>query len=508
MVMRRYTKTNNDALFLDRLREQVNPLDTLTSFSHGELDAATIDFTDVSGNAEVDIDVAMANLGYAALGDGDPNLVGIHTLGKFEYASEPSFTSEGDVGYNEDREELVVVDPLGVLKSTNENVPFQSYRDGTTQVGGGSPDEFKGHVATASFKKTFDPVAQLDDPTGNYFKPDGAKMYLVSSDNDEIYEYDLSVPWEVDSAVFLRLLDVSTDQLNSRGLFIRDDGLKFYISDIGNMRENVSEYNMTTAWDISTGVFVDQVVVVTNSQNPTGVFFRPDGRKMYVSSTTATNVSEYDLSIPWDVTTAVFLHDLSTGIAEDLVFKRNGTVLYLMIADSIEQYRLATPWDVSTGILEDTLDVSFQAITFMGIFINDAASRMYLCTDPAGDVFQYNLGIEIGSLQTDFVKTARLGFAVTTNTEALGNAEIYACTDTAAPRTLTLSTFTIELGSPTNPYKITVKDESGAAGTNNITIDTEDSELIDGAASIALAADFAGINLYSDGSNLFSIGTT
>lgn len=48
-----------------------------------------------------------------------------------------------------------------------------------------------------------------------------------------------------------------------------------------------------------------------------------------------------------------------------------------------------------------------------------------------------------------------------------------------------------------------VKDAGGSAGTNNITIETEGSEKIDGDFTLVINSDHSAINLYSDGSNWF-----
>lgn len=77
---------------------------------------------------------------------------------------------------------------------------------------------------------------------------------------------------------------------------------------------------------------------------------------------------------------------------------------------------------------------------------------------------------------------------------------IAAVTDTSAARTITLATADVALG-----RHITVKDESGGAGTNNITVATEGAETIDGAASITINADYGVARLYSDGVNWFSL---
>jgi hypothetical protein len=110
------------------------------------------------------------------------------------------------------------------------------------------------------------------------------------------------------------------------------------------------------------------------------------------------------------------------------------------------------------------------------------------------------------SNSTQLDEKSRVGFATSTNTGALGNASIYACTDTTSARTLTISSSTIALGSTSEVIAILIKDESGAAGTNNITIDTEGSETIDGVSSVVITANYGDVALYADGSNLFGIG--
>jgi len=72
--------------------------------------------------------------------------------------------------------------------------------------------------------------------------------------------------------------------------------------------------------------------------------------------------------------------------------------------------------------------------------------------------------------------------------------------NTAAPRTVTLQTADTVVG-----RILFVKDESGGAGTNNITIGTEASETIDGAATLVISSNFGVARLYSDGTNWFTL---
>lgn len=93
-----------------------------------------------------------------------------------------------------------------------------------------------------------------------------------------------------------------------------------------------------------------------------------------------------------------------------------------------------------------------------------------------------------------FVRTATAVSISTTNDDLIG------VTDTSALRTITVSTADIVDG-----YQLVVNDESGLAGTNNITIATQGSELIDGAATATISTNYGSIWLYSDGTNLFTI---
>jgi hypothetical protein len=77
---------------------------------------------------------------------------------------------------------------------------------------------------------------------------------------------------------------------------------------------------------------------------------------------------------------------------------------------------------------------------------------------------------------------------------------IIGVTSTASARTITLDSDDCKTG-----RIVIVKDESGGAGTNNITIDTEGAELIDGAASVVITANYGCVRLYSNGTNWFSI---
>ena len=89
--------------------------------------------------------------------------------------------------------------------------------------------------------------------------------------------------------------------------------------------------------------------------------------------------------------------------------------------------------------------------------------------------------------------------ATATNLVTAGQ-NIVGVTDTTAPRTITISSDDIGVSG----HLVTIKDESGGAGTNTIVVDTEGSETIDGVSSLSITVDFGTVSLYSNGSDLFT----
>lgn len=90
----------------------------------------------------------------------------------------------------------------------------------------------------------------------------------------------------------------------------------------------------------------------------------------------------------------------------------------------------------------------------------------------------------------------RVAVAVSSTT---GSEVIIGVTSTAAARTITLASNTTD-----NGRIVIVKDESGLAGTNNITIATEGAELIDGAATLVISTNYGAARLYNNGNDWYT----
>jgi hypothetical protein len=85
-------------------------------------------------------------------------------------------------------------------------------------------------------------------------------------------------------------------------------------------------------------------------------------------------------------------------------------------------------------------------------------------------------------------------------TSALTSDYIVAWSSLTAARAAVISTEDVESGTTTQPRVIIIKDESGNAGTYNITITLENSGTIDGAASYVITQPYQSVTIYLNGS--------
>ena len=75
---------------------------------------------------------------------------------------------------------------------------------------------------------------------------------------------------------------------------------------VGNDSDNVIQYDLSTAWDVSTATYNDSFSVSSQETLPTGVAFNDMGTRMFVVGNDSDNVIQYDLSTAWDVSTATY----------------------------------------------------------------------------------------------------------------------------------------------------------------------------------------------------------
>ena len=186
-------------------------------------------------------------------------------------------------------------------------------------------------ISTASHNQTFDAGPFNVTALALFFRSDGKKMYLTgfTSGTREIREYDLSTPWDVSTASLVREKDLTsgTGETEYQGFFFRPDGKKLY--GVGLVNDKVYEFDLSIAWNVDFAVFLQDFSL---GYTPRDLFMREDGKMLHVIELDNDKVHQYILSTPWDISTASFVKDFSVA-AQDanpdgLFIGKSGSKMY------------------------------------------------------------------------------------------------------------------------------------------------------------------------------------
>ena len=239
--------------------------------------------------------------------------------------------------------------------------------------------------------------AQDTTPVDLAFSSDGTKMFIMGQIKDTVYQYTLSTPWNVSTATYASLSkSVSAQAQNPQGLAFSSDGTKMYIAD--NATGKVFQYTLSTPWNVSTATYDSLSKTLTNGGQDIGLYFSPDGTKMYHGNINKNGVSQYNLSTPWNVSTASFFTTVLVSpndtTSEGFAFSSDGTKMFIMgqIKDTVYQYTLSTPWNVSTATYDSlSKSVSAQDTTPSGLAFSSDGTKMFITGTTTDTVYQYTL---------------------------------------------------------------------------------------------------------------------
>jgi hypothetical protein len=234
-------------------------------------------------------------------------------------------------------------------------------------------------------------------------------MYVIGSTGDDVNQYSLSTAWDVTTASFVRVSATIGDTAPT-GIAFKTDGTIMYV--VGSTGDAVREFSLSTAWDVSTITFVQSFSVAAQDSVPQDIWFRADGLKMYMVGSTNDRINEYNLGTAWDISTLSFVQFFSVAPQEIVPVAVNlssdGLKMYVLGQNGIDinRYSLSTAWDISTATYFNNFYVGFQETAPTGMFINLDDAVAYVVGSTADTVFQYDTvtdGIELTSQSGLFI---------------------------------------------------------------------------------------------------------
>lgn len=279
------------------------------------------------------------------------------------------------------------------------NPPLQNQTQ-RFEVLANAPESEGFSIANASY----DNVSSITQDTSShdiFFKPDGKKVYIVDASNNRIREYTLSIPWRVDSfsSTSLQIFSVATQEGTSGVRSVAFDPTGSIMFTVGVTADAVFRYNLSSPWNITSAVYASQSFsIATQEAAPHGISFKPDGTKFYITGTTNRTIFQYNLPTPWSLVGATYENKFASLNAQDTAisvhrFDNSGTRLFAVgtTNDRVYEYSLSTAWDVSTTSYTDTsFFLGTQDGAPFGIHFKPEGDKMYILGQTANSIFQYS----------------------------------------------------------------------------------------------------------------------
>jgi uncharacterized delta-60 repeat protein len=202
---------------------------------------------------------------------------------------------------------------------------------------------------------------------------------------------------DVANASHVRFDDVNSGGNDVLGLFFKPDGTKVYM-----LRGNrtMIQTTLSTAWDISTHGSIDYTFPSSSFHFyhtlPHGLFISPDGTELYSLDRDYYRVHRYTMSTAWDLSTLSHT-TAATGVSTQetgfrgICFSPDGLNMYYTgpSSDKIHRYTLSTAWDITT-LSHDSSTTSTVDGFPSGLFIKEDGTRLYVVGLTGDKVYQFN----------------------------------------------------------------------------------------------------------------------
>jgi sugar lactone lactonase YvrE len=142
---------------------------------------------------------------------------------------------------------------------------------------------------------------------------------------------------------------------------------------VGRNTDSVYQYNLSTAYDLSTASYVSKSLsVASQDTNPNSIDFSPDGLSIFVGGSSSTTVYKYSLGTAWDISTASYSNEsyATTSQAESIAS-------FKLSSDGLKGYMLGS----NTGVYE-----VFQYSTVLNTAELDLSTGSVFEITPTSDI--------------------------------------------------------------------------------------------------------------------------
>ena len=193
-------------------------------------------------------------------------------------------TAPQGVTFNSDGTKIYVVGAI------NDNIDSWELSTPYSLAGVDATDD---HIATTDLGSNF-------NPRDIKFNNDGSKMFVLDTDGNTVAEYSLSTAYDPASKGSATEQSVSDAGDWLQGMGFNADGTRMFL--VSSDDDDIHEFKLSTAWDISSETYVgNYAVTYPGSYNITAMAFSHDGTKMFHNDYSQGEVEQHTLVSPFNL---------------------------------------------------------------------------------------------------------------------------------------------------------------------------------------------------------------
>ena len=253
--------------------------------------------------------------------------------------------------------------------------------------------------AVSSVQASVSVTSEDANPADIAFNNDGTKIFMIGSVDDSIHEYNLSTAFDLTTISPVQVsVSVASEDTFPHGIAFNNDGTKIFMC--GLVNGSIHEYNLSAAFDLSTISPVQvSVSVASEDANPAGIAFNNDGTKIFMIGSADGSIHEYNLSAAFDLSTISPVQVSVSVASEDssvqgLTFNNDGTKIFMIgsTSNSIYEYNLLINFDLSTiSPVQASVSVASEDTIPTGLGFNNDVTKMFMVGSSNDSIYEYNL---------------------------------------------------------------------------------------------------------------------
>jgi len=385
------------------------------------------------------------------------------------------------------------------VNSTTENYTRLDSAYDTTLDFLSTPSALSGYTSGNTLSTT---SQEPSNAQGLHLSSNGLNLIITGITADEVYQYSLSTAWDLSTASYVASVSVAAKDTTPYGCSYGDSGNKLYVC---GGSQKAHEYNLSTPYDVSTATFVQSFTPAWTA-NVRNITFKPDGTKMYLTNGSDNYHYQYTLSTPWDLSTASYDSISGTGVGSaqyGITFNDDGLTAYTSSINEVYKYTLSTAWDIST--LSYTSESKGIGSTSSKTFFSPVNNDIYVLLYDTGVVQYDSNSTESLALGTGSFASADVGKTI----EANSGEFVLTATDGSYVESTAPTSYAQVASGSWEMYGVVYNAADGDLELSSTTINTFDVSTAVYSQSFSVAAQDTGpvgLAFNTDGTKMFVVG--